>query len=165
MSLPRKEDSLETVRTGSTLDMHLHHTTEHASQSNSSEHIKQPQPFDWIKQILDDQKIEHYDPAIFDILHDYAYYYLSSVLKEAAENTLHRTDGKSLAVDFTDIEFAKKRLHKTQTFSPNLLQVLEDAAQVNRIPLPFVSHHYKMKLPPKPYRLTSQNFQLNHTNE
>mmetsp|Transcript_22758 Transcript_22758/g.20000 ORF Transcript_22758/g.20000 Transcript_22758/m.20000 type:complete len:157 (-) Transcript_22758:88-558(-) len=150
----KREDSLETVNTSSSANT--------AATSNNS-NIKQPQPFDWIKEILKEQGVNEYDSAILDILHDYSYHYLSSILKEAAENLLHRTEpNKQEYMDKEDIEFAKSQIHKTRTYSPNLLEMMEDAAQVNRIPLPFVSHHHKMKLPPKPYRLTSQNFQLDH---
>ena len=152
MSLPKREDSTETVNTSST-----------NQTSVISGNTKQPQPYDWMTQILKDQGINDYDPAILDILHDYCYQYLSSILKEAAENVLHRTENKKDSIDLEfDIEFAKKQIHKTKKYSPNVLEMMEDAAQVNRIPLPFVSHHHKMKLPPKPYRLTSQNYQLDH---
>eukprot|EP00483_Globobulimina_turgida_P013046 UN13070 len=145
----RKEDSLETVNTSS-------------SGNTINSNIKQPTPYKWCKDILEQQGITDYDEAILDILHDYSYQYLSSILKEAAENVLHRTESKKDAIDMNDIDFAKRQIQKRKIYSPNLLEMMEDAAQVNRIPLPFVSHHHKMKLPPKPYCLTSRNYQLDH---
>lgn len=155
MSQVKREDSLETVNTSSS-----------SNTNATSNNGKQPQPIDWIKEILKEQGVNEYDDGILDILHDYAYHYLSSILKEAAENLLHRTEAnKQEYMDKEDIEFAKSQIHKSRTYSPNLLEMLEDAAQVNRIPLPFVSHHHKMKLPPKPYCLTSQNWQLDHDDD
>eukprot|EP01084_Bolivina_argentea_P221277 374810_1 len=153
MSLPaRKEESVESINTTS-------------SSNTINSNVKQPTPYKWCKEILKQQGINEYDESILDILHDYSYQYLSSILKEAAENVLHRTENKSDAIEFSDLEFAKRQIHKRKTYSPNVLQMMEDAAQVNRIPLPFVSHHHKMKLPPKPYCLTARNYQLDHADE
>eukprot|EP01083_Nonionella_stella_P249795 863366_1 len=149
MAVPvRREDSCETVNTSS-------------SGNTVNSNIK-PHPYKWCKDILEQQGITDYDEAILDILHDYSYQYLSSILQEAAENVLHRTESAKDAIDIQDIDFAKRQIQKRKTYSPNLLQMMEDAAQVNRIPLPFVSHHHKMKLPPKPYRLTSRNYQIDY---
>ena len=144
-----KEESSDTVNT--------------SSSANSN--IKQPTPYKWCKGILREQGIDKYEESVLDVVHDYAYQYLSSILKEAAENVLHRTENKGCGIEYQDIEHAKKQIHKRKTYSPNLLEMLEDAAQVNRIPLPFVSHHHKMKLPPKPYCLTSQNYQLDQNQQ
>mmetsp|Transcript_36438 Transcript_36438/g.58425 ORF Transcript_36438/g.58425 Transcript_36438/m.58425 type:complete len:155 (+) Transcript_36438:53-517(+) len=144
------EDSAATVKTAS------------SARTDTDSNVHQPQPFDWSRQLLEEQGITDYHPAILDILHDYSYQYLSSILKEAAENVLHRSDGKADSIELEDVEFAKRQIHKSKAHSPLLIDVMQDAAQVNRIPLPFVSHHFKMKLPPKPYSLTSQNYQLDH---
>ena len=143
-----------------------HGTSSNTNNTSSSgtpiNDTKQPTPYKWCKEILEQQGIKDYDESILDILHDYSYQYLSSILREAAENVLYRTENKRDAIEHQDIEFAKKQIHKQKTYSPNLLEMMEDAAQVNRIPLPFVSQHHKMKLPPKPYRLTARNYQLDH---
>merc|ERR1719347_656122 len=81
---------------------------------------KQPTPYKWFKEILEQQGITDYDESILDILHDYSYQYLSSILREAAENVLYRTENKRDAIEHQDIEFAKKQIHKRKTYSPNL---------------------------------------------
>ena len=159
MSFAKRESSAETVNTSSSGNTN---GTNNNNNNNNNNKGKQPQPCDWIIEILKQQGVDNYDPAILSILHDYSYQYVSLILKDAAENHLHRTENKTESIEHKDIDFAQKQIHKNRKYSPDLLQSMEDAAQVNRIPLPFVSHHHKMKLPPKPYRLTSQNFQLDH---
>ena len=54
MSQVKREDSLETVNTLSS-----------ANTNATSNNDKQPQPIDWIKEILKEQGVNEYDDGIF----------------------------------------------------------------------------------------------------
>ena len=147
---PRKADSVETQNTSSSS----------SNSVNSNNNTRVPSTHKWAEDILKNNNIKEYDPAILDMLHNYAYRYVSIILKDSVRNVRYRTEEKSDIIEQEDVSFAQKEYHRKTQYSPNIIKVLEDAAQVNRIPLPFVSHHHKLKLPPKPYRVTKQNFHL-----
>mmetsp|Transcript_12820 Transcript_12820/g.15908 ORF Transcript_12820/g.15908 Transcript_12820/m.15908 type:complete len:154 (-) Transcript_12820:78-539(-) len=134
--------------------------TEIGSESNDNNNIftGTPTMIDYCKELLNEMNIK-YDDNILFILNDFSHNYLTKILKEAIDNANHRNSNITNINEY-DIKMGINNIESTYIKSPNNIDNMEISAQVNRIPLPIPKSYGKIKLPPKPYRLTSNNYAL-----
>ncbi|XP_043913389.1 transcription initiation factor TFIID subunit 9-like [Protopterus annectens] len=109
-------------------------------------------------QILKDMGVSEYEPRVINLMLEFTYRYVTTILEDAK---IYSSHAKKANVDSDDVRLAIQcRTDQSFTSPPPRDFLLDIARQKNQNPLPLIKPYSGPRLPPDRYCLTAPNYRL-----